>query len=168
MVFMGNNSAGYMLTGGFILGYATSKLGLQAGDLLNIITIGSLAWLISTWIGGVVSDRVDPKKMFIIGWVLLLVWLFWLFLLIETRNLAWATVSLVVFGAFMGFSYGALTELYAELVPSRIRLSGSSISYALGSAVGGAFAPTIAAALVGKFDTRWRFPPTCSFGWAPR
>ncbi|MGZ2223978.1 hypothetical protein [Glutamicibacter nicotianae] len=43
LVFMGNNTAGYMLTGGFILGYATNKLGLQAGDLLNIITLGSLA-----------------------------------------------------------------------------------------------------------------------------
>ncbi|WP_437341902.1 glutamate-cysteine ligase family protein [Glutamicibacter mysorens] len=70
--------------------------------------------------------------------------------------------------AFMGFSYGPLTALYAELVPARIRLSGSSISYALGSALGGAFAPTIAAALVGKLDTRWRFPPTCSFRWTPR
>lgn len=145
LVFMGNNTAGYMLTGGFILGYATNKLGLQAGDLLNIITIGSLVWLISTWIG--------RKKMFIIGWVLLLAWLFPLFLLIETRNLAWVTVSLVVFGAFMGFSYGPLPTLYAELFPARIRLSGSSISYALGSVIGGAFAPTIAAALVGQFNT---------------
>ena len=153
LVFMGNNTAGYMLTGGFILGYATNKLGLQAGDLLNIITIGSLAWLISTWIGGVVSDRVGHKKMFIIGWVFLLVWLLPLFLLIETRNLTWVTVSLVVFGAFMGFSYGPVPALHAELFPARIRLSGSSISYALGSVVGGAFVPSIAAALVGKFDT---------------
>ncbi|PRA10239.1 MFS transporter [Arthrobacter sp. MYb211] len=153
LVFMGNNTAGYMLTGGFILGYATNKLELNAGDILNIITIGSVAWLISTWFGGVLSDRIGRKKMFIIGWVLLLAWLFPLFLLIETANLAWVTVSLVVFGAFMGFSYGPLPALYAELFPARIRLSGASISYALGSVVGGAFAPTIAAALVGKFDT---------------
>ncbi|WP_181150487.1 MFS transporter [Arthrobacter sp. MYb224] len=153
LVFMGNNTAGYMLTGGFILGYATNKLELTAGDILNIITIGSVAWLISTWFGGVLSDRIGRKKMFIIGWVLLLAWLFPLFLLIETANLAWVTVSLVVFGAFMGFSYGPLPALYAELFPARIRLSGASISYALGSVVGGAFAPTIAAALVGKFDT---------------
>lgn len=74
-------------------------------------------------------------------------------MLIETRNLAWVTVSLVVFGAFMGFSYGPLPALYAELFPVHIRLSGCSISHALGSVVGDAFAPTIAAALVGKFDT---------------
>ncbi|TFH55929.1 hypothetical protein [Glutamicibacter arilaitensis] len=59
----------------------------------------------------------------------------------------------MVFGAFMGFSYGPLPALYAEVFPARIRLSGSSISYALGSVIGDAFAPTIAAALVGKFDT---------------
>lgn len=84
--------------------------------------------------------------------MLLLVWIFPLFLLIETRNLVWVSVSMVVFGAFLCFSYGPLPALYAEFFPARIRLSGSSISYALGSVVDGAFAPTIAVALVGKFD----------------
>ena len=100
-----------------------------------------------------ISDKISRKEMFVVGWVLLLAWLFPLFLLIETANLAWVTVSLVVFGAFRGFSYRPLPARYAEMFPARIRLSGSSISYALGSVIGGAFAPTIAGALVGKFDT---------------
>jgi MFS family permease len=61
--------------------------------------------------------------------------------------------ALVVFGAVMGLSYGPLPALYAELFPARIRLSGASISYAMGAVLGGAFAPTIATALVGTFNT---------------
>ena len=38
--------------------------------------------------------------------------------------------------------------MYAELFPASIRGTGVSITYALGSVLGGAFAPMIAAALV--------------------
>jgi metabolite-proton symporter len=153
LIFMGNNAAGYMLTGGFILGYATNRLGLNAGTLLNIITLSSVAWLISTWVSGVLSDRLGRRKMYIIGWACMLAWLYPLFLLIDTGDMTLVVIALVVFGAVMGLSYGPLPALYAELFPARIRLSGSSISYALGAVLGGAFAPTIATALVGAFNT---------------
>jgi MFS family permease len=38
--------------------------------------------------------------------------------------------------------------MYAELFPAPVRGSGTSLTYALGAILGGAFAPTIAAALV--------------------
>lgn len=38
--------------------------------------------------------------------------------------------------------------MYAELFPASIRATGVSITYALGSVLGGAFAPMIAASLV--------------------
>jgi MFS family permease len=48
----------------------------------------------------------------------------------------------------LGFTYGPQAAFYSELYPASIRFSGVSISYALGSIIGGAFAPTIAATLV--------------------
>jgi len=42
--------------------------------------------------------------------------------------------------------------MYSEMFPSRTRLSGVSISYAMGAITGGAFAPTIAQYLVGATD----------------
>ena len=48
----------------------------------------------------------------------------------------------------LGFTYGPQAALYSELFPASIRFSGVSISYAIGAIVGGAFAPTIAQALV--------------------
>jgi MFS family permease len=48
----------------------------------------------------------------------------------------------------LGLTYGPQAALYSELFPASIRFSGVAISYALGSIIGGAFAPTIATALV--------------------
>jgi MFS family permease len=48
----------------------------------------------------------------------------------------------------LGVTYGQQAALYAELFPASVRGSGASITYALGSILGGAFAPTIAAAVV--------------------
>jgi MFS family permease len=48
----------------------------------------------------------------------------------------------------LGFTYGPQAALYAELFPASIRFSGVSISYAIGAILGGAFAPTIAQAIV--------------------
>ena len=48
----------------------------------------------------------------------------------------------------LGLTYGPQAALYSELFPASIRFSGVAISYALGAIIGGAFAPTIATALV--------------------
>jgi hypothetical protein len=41
-----------------------------------------------------------------------------------------------------------MSAMYAEVFPASVRYSGVAIGYALGAILGGAFAPTIAQALV--------------------
>lgn len=48
----------------------------------------------------------------------------------------------------LGLTYGPQAAWYSEIFPASIRFSGVSVSYALGAIIGGAFAPTIAQALV--------------------
>ena len=57
-------------------------------------------------------------------------------------------LGLAILTVGLGFTYGPQAALYAELFPASIRFSGVSISYAIGAILGGAFAPTIATALV--------------------
>ncbi|MFW5418404.1 MFS transporter [Nocardiopsis sp. CNT-189] len=143
LVFMGNNGAGYMLVGGYLLNYGTTRLGLDSSLMLNMIMAGSVAWFASTWYGAVLSDRLGRPRTIGGGYGLLLLWLFPMFWLIGTGEAALVLLALVVFGLLLGLSYGALSAMYAEHFPAAIRLSGASISYALGAILGGAFVPTI-------------------------
>ena len=67
-------------------------------------------------------------------------------------GVAWATTIL---GAGLGLTYGAQAAWYAESFPASVRYSGVSISYAIGAVIGGAFAPTIAQALLQATGSTW-------------
>lgn len=150
-VFAGNNAAGYMTTGGYIQRYSTDPegpVGLATADVLGAVTISAISWLAFTWLAGWTGDKIGRRNTYIIGWVLQLVGVIALFPLVNTGDITLLTLGLVVLTAGLGFTYGPQAALYAELFPASIRFSGVSISYAIGAILGGAFAPTIATALV--------------------
>lgn len=150
-VFAGNNAAGYMTTGGYIQRYSTDPegpVGLATADVLGAVTISAVSWLVFTWLAGWIGDKIGRRNTYIIGWVLQLVGVIALFPLVNTGDIALLTLGLVILTAGLGFTYGPQAALYAELFPASIRFSGVSISYAIGAILGGAFAPTIATALV--------------------
>ncbi|RNE56499.1 MFS transporter [Cryobacterium tepidiphilum] len=150
-VFAGNNAVGYMTTGGYIQNYSTNPdgpLGLDRGPVLWAVTGSAITWLISTALGGWVSDKIGRRSTYIIGWVVQLVGVFALFPLVNTGNIGLLFLGLALLTLGLGFTYGPQAALYSELFPASIRFSGVSISYALGAILGGAFAPTIATALV--------------------
>ena len=151
LVFAGNNAVGYMTTGGYIQNYATSPDGpikLERGPVLWAVAGSAVTWLISTFVAGWISDRIGRRTTYIIGWMLQLLGVFALFPLVNTANVwgLFAGVAILTIG--LGFTYGPQAALYSELFPASIRFSGVSISYAIGAILGGAFAPTIATALV--------------------
>ena len=59
-------------------------------------------------------------------------------------------MAMILFSVGLGLSYGPQPALFAELFPASIRYSGASISYAVGTIFGGAFAPTVAQWLLGR------------------
>lgn len=148
LIFAGNNASGYMTTGGFVTKYATDPVGFEPTQVLLAITFGSFVWLISTAVSGVLADRIGRVKTYVMGFIILIVTAFPLFWLIDTGNLGLLYLALGVFSIGLGLSYGPQAALYVELFPASIRFSGVAISYALGAVLGGAFAPTIAQALL--------------------
>jgi MFS family permease len=149
LVFAGNNAAGYMATGGFIPSYATSDaVGLERTDVLLAITFAAAMWFIFTALAGVLSDKIGRKKTYLIGFSAQLLAVFPLFWLINTGSLGMLYLALGLFTVGLGLGYGPQAAWYSEIFPASVRFSGVSISYALGAILGGAFAPTIATALV--------------------
>lgn len=151
LVFAGNNAVGYMTTGGYIQRYATNPdgpIGLSTADVLGAVTLSAVSWLVFTWIGGWIGDKIGRRNTYIIGWFAQLVGVVLLFPLVNTGSVVLLTLALVILTVGLGLTYGPQAALYAELFPASIRFSGVSISYAIGAILGGAFAPTIAEALV--------------------
>ncbi|MFK0007840.1 MFS transporter [Paenarthrobacter sp. NPDC090520] len=149
LIFAGNNAAGYMATGGFIPSYATSKaVGLERTDVLVAVAYGSAVWLLFTYLAGYLADRIGRKNTYFIGFGAQLITCLPLFWLINTGSLAMLYIALTIFTLGLGLAYGPQAALYSEMFPASVRFSGVSISYALGAILGGAFAPTIATALV--------------------
>ncbi|GEK87043.1 MFS transporter [Microbacterium aerolatum] len=151
LVFAGNNAIGYMTTGGYIQGYATNPegpIGLERGPVLWAVTGSAVTWLLTTLFAGWISDRIGRRNTYIAGWILQLAGVFLLFPLVNTANVGLLFLGLAILTVGLGFTYGPQAALYTELFPASIRFSGVSISYAIGAIAGGAFAPTIAAAIV--------------------
>jgi MFS family permease len=151
LVFAGNNAVGYMTTGGYIQGYATDPegpIGLERGPVLWAVAGSAVTWLLSTWVAGVLSDRIGRRTTYIVGWIMQLIGVFLLFPLVNSGSIWLLFLGLVILTLGLGFTYGPQAALYTELFPASIRFSGVSISYAIGAILGGAFAPTIAQALV--------------------
>jgi MFS family permease len=150
LVFAGNGTVGYMTTGGFIQNHATDPDGLamERGAVLLAVTGSAATWMLFTLVAGWVSDHLGRRRTYIIGFLVQAVGAAALFPLVGTGNI-WILFGVLVFLTVgLGLTYGQQSAMYAELFPASIRGSGVSITYAIGSILGGAFAPTIAAALV--------------------
>ncbi len=151
LVFAGNNAAGYMTTGGFFQSYITNPdgpIGLERTDVLIAVAFGAAVWLVMTLVAGIMADKVGRVRTYQIGFVVLAASLFPVFALVDTGSLAMLYLAFGLFSIGLGLTYGPQAALYSELFPASVRFSGVSVSYAIGAILGGAFAPTIAQALV--------------------
>lgn len=150
LVLAGNGAVGYMTTGGFIQSYATQPDGLamDRGSVLTAVTFSAFTWIWTTLFAGWISDKIGRKTTNIVGFLIQAVGVFLLFPMIDTGDIANLTIALVFLTVGLGLTYGQIASMYAELYPASIRGSGTSITYAFASILGGAFAPMIATALV--------------------
>ncbi|MGO2809604.1 MAG: MFS transporter, partial [Glutamicibacter arilaitensis] len=151
LVFAGNNAAGYMTTGGFFQAYTTDPegpVGLERTDVLIAVAFGAAVWLVMTLVAGFLADKIGRKRTYQLGFIILAASLFPVFALVNSGSLVLLYAAFGLFSIGLGLTYGPQAALYSELFPASVRFSGVSISYAIGAIVGGAFAPTIAQALV--------------------
>lgn len=151
----GVSVTGYLSTGGYLLSYSTKMLGLNRTSVLNTILVASAAWIVTTLVSGYLSDRIGRKKVMQFGYVFIIFCTAPVFLAAQTGSMFLLGAALVLLTIGHGATYGPQSVFLAELFGPRVRLSGLSISYALGAILGGAFAPMIAAWLQQTTGTFW-------------
>lgn len=154
LIFAANNAFGYMVIA-FFGSYAAKQLGMNQTHIFLAVILAAIAWTALTLWSGSLSDRVGRRQAFMIGYAMLFVLAIPVWFLIDTANIFWFGVALLALIPGLALSYGPQSAMYAELFPRSIRFSGVSVGYALGSILGGAFAPMIAQLILGKTGATW-------------
>lgn len=152
LIFASNNAIGYFAIAYFVA-YGTKVVGHTRTEALMITLLAAASWFVGTLVWGGMSDRVGRRNMFIWGYIGMIAWSIPTWKLIDSGSLALFALAVLVLGQLLGATYGPQSALYAEMFPVRVRLSGVSIGYALGSIIGGAFAPMIAEMLYTNYKT---------------
>ncbi|WP_440534555.1 MFS transporter [Variovorax sp. YR566] len=150
LICVGNSAAGYLFLA-FTISYGQSVLHLPANQLLGCSIAACALWLVSTFASGWIGDRIGAARTLQLGYVLLALWAVPMWLLIDAGTVIHFLIALLVFAVPLGLSYGPQAAMLADLFPARVRYSRISIGYALGSILGGAFAPTIAQAIMVRY-----------------
>jgi MHS family shikimate/dehydroshikimate transporter-like MFS transporter len=137
----------YMLTV-FVVVYATTKLGLSKSLMLNAITLGALLELVTIPLFGYLSDVIGRRPFYFAGVVFTIVFAFPLFWLLDMRTpeIVIATV-IVALNLGHGLMFAPESTYFPELFGANVRYSGASLGFQVSAAIGGGFAPVIAAAL---------------------
>jgi MFS family permease len=133
----------------FIVAYGTNEAGLALprSIMLSAVLIASAVQIPIQFWAASYSDRHGRRGIYLAGAVLLGLWAFALFPLIDTGN--YLLIILAVTGGlgFLGMQYGPQAAFFTELFSTHVRYSGASLGYQVGAILGGALAPTIAVLL---------------------
>jgi metabolite-proton symporter len=132
----------------FVLTYGVKTLKLSNNFMLVSVFVAACLSLITIPLAGHLSDRFGRRLIYGIGVVLVAVFAFPYFAMLDTRVAGLVVLAVVLSLIPHDLQYGPQASLIAENFTGRLRYSGASIGYQLASVVAGGPAPLIATALL--------------------
>lgn len=132
----------------FVLTYATQQLGLAKNEVLDGVLIGSAVQFFIIPVFGALSDRVGRRPVYLSGALLLALFAFPFFWLVDTKSLPAVWLSITLGLAVHSVMYGPQSAFFSELFGTSVRYTGASLGYQMASPLAGGLAPLIAAALL--------------------
>ncbi|PST46594.1 MFS transporter [Bifidobacterium sp. UTCIF-37] len=153
-VLLGTFAMGITYTLFYVLGTWSLSYGVKVmkpaftqNEYLAMQMTSVVFFAIFILISCIYSDRIGRKKVLITTTALTLVFSLFAMHLLQ-HNVVTVMIFLCVGFALMGGLFGPCGAYLPELFPTNVRYSGAGLSYNLAAILGGAFAPTIATALV--------------------
>lgn len=139
----------YMLTV-FLVVYATTTLGLTKSLMLNAVSIAALLELATIPLFGHLSDCIGRRPLYFCGVAFTILFAFPLFWLLDMRT---PEIVVLTVAIALNFGHGLMfapeSTYFPELFGAQVRFTGASLGFQVAAAIGGGFAPVIAAALAG-------------------
>jgi MFS family permease len=137
----------YLFTS-FVLVYTTNTLKLQRADVLLYVMLGAAIGLVSVPLFGYLSDRFGRRIVYGTGAVLVGLFAFPYYALLDSRVGAVVALAIVLSLLFHDIMYGPQAALISESFGTEVRYSGAGLGYQLASVTAGGPAPLIATAIL--------------------
>jgi MFS family permease len=130
----------------YLIAYGV-RAGFARPDVLNALTLSSALAVVSIIGWSALSDRVGRRPVVLAGALLMAVFGFALFPMVNAGSVAVLTLALVLGQAVIHpMMYGPLAALYTEVFATRSRYTGASLGYQL-AGLGAGLAPLLFAQL---------------------
>jgi len=133
----------------YVFTYGTTVLKQPRNFLLYAVLAASVVSFFSIPFFGYLSDRIGRKRMYMAGVIVIGIWGFVYFGLLDTKVGGLIFLAILVSLIPHDMQYGPQAALIAESFTGRLRYSGASLGYQLASVIAGGPAPLIAVALYG-------------------
>ena len=137
----------------YVLTYGTQVLKFSRGFVLRLVMLAAMISLVTIPLFGHLSDRYGRRRITAIGCVLMTVFPFVYFGMLDSGVPALVALAIVVALPIHDLQYGPQAAFIAESFPGSLRYSGASLGYQLASITAGGPAPIIALYLFATFKT---------------
>ncbi len=139
----------------FSISYGVEQLGLPQSTMLYCVMLGVVFMGAGILFFATISDRVGRRKLALLSTASVGLWAFPMFWLLDTGNPVLIALAFSVGLFAWSAMYGPMGAFFSELFGTRVRYSGSSLSYALAGVLGAALAPLISVRLLAATGASW-------------
>ncbi|QHD01739.1 LysR family transcriptional regulator [Pseudomonas sp. S04] len=148
-------SGGFFFTNTFMITYVTQYQGIAKTTILDCLFVVTVLQFLSQPCSALLAERLGEGRF--LKWVASLCILvpYPMFLLVQTGNLFYMTAGIALAVLLLAALYAVIAGYMAEAFQARVRYSGISIAYQLGSGVSGGLTPLIGTFLAGHFVGQW-------------
>jgi MFS transporter, MHS family, shikimate and dehydroshikimate transport protein len=154
-VRLAENTCFYLFTV-WVLNYGQTVLKVDRKVMMWAVSLAAVVELFTIPAYGALSDRWSRRRTYSMGCWFLALFAFPCFALLQTREGPWIAVAIIV---ILNGGHAVLYSVQGSLIPeifgTRVRCTGASIGYQLGSPLAGGLAPHIAIGLVEGFPGQY-------------
>lgn len=151
MLAIGSNT-GYWVGLIFMNIYLTTYLGYPKSNTFWIMAAINFFVAMQMPVWGGLADRVGPKKLITLGFLGYAVLVLPTMLMMDQGSFTLAVAAMVVLALPMPIVQAVTYPVYAAQFPTRVRYSGLSLSFNIGTIIGGGATPYLATYLIGRTD----------------